>query len=134
MGRECGRKISFDLLGRREFGGHTWYIVQCTLTEGEAILDWNAPRRLCMLRGGLHDPIVTLFGASMYDKLFQAHPFARHGSLPGTSSRISLWLRLLGDLINDGTANPVIAAYVLYHFQPPGVCAEDYMKFDSAAI
>merc|ERR1711957_150162 len=54
-----------------------------------------------------------------YESHFAEAPFARHGGLPGTSTRLAAWLGALASCANNGALDPELHAYVLRFLHAP---------------
>jgi hypothetical protein len=100
---------------------HTWYIVECSLDlkrpQGQFL--WQAPRRLTQLRVGLHDPLKDAMSRNCgnYVDHFAETPFAKHGGIPGTTSRLQQWLGSLGKFLNGNDCIPAVLALTLCFFK-----------------
>lgn len=108
-------ELQLQVTGHVEEGGHTWYIVECTLVclkLGPRPLKWRVQRRLVQMRESLHDPVKEALDDD-YVRRFGDAPFARHGGLPGTSARLQEWLSALARCINVGGCPPAVVAHVL---------------------
>jgi hypothetical protein len=96
---------------------HNWYLIECELTlDDSKKLEWPAPRRLVQLRE-FHDHVKSTLGDATYKTIFGSTPFARHGGMPGTTDRLSAWLRsLASDLAR---VPPSLAALTLQFLEVP---------------
>eukprot|EP00747_Dinoflagellata_sp_TGD_P170430 gnl/TRDRNA2_/TRDRNA2_201955_c0_seq1.p1 gnl/TRDRNA2_/TRDRNA2_201955_c0~~gnl/TRDRNA2_/TRDRNA2_201955_c0_seq1.p1 ORF type:complete len:336 (+),score=49.77 gnl/TRDRNA2_/TRDRNA2_201955_c0_seq1:74-1081(+) len=107
------------ILRHEEVDGHTWYLVECSLSRpGAAVLHWKAPRRLRQLREHLHDHVKSELGAE-YTACFQNARFALRGGLPGTTERLDRWCARLASCINRRVVTPTVAAIALHFLGPP---------------
>lgn len=127
-------KFQLEVEGHEERAGHTWYFIRCRLqhpsTWPAARLDevedgiWTAPRRLQQLRCDLHDRLKNYDcdEEETYYNIFGETPFARIGGVPGTSARLTAWLRSLAHAISTLQVSPAVVAYTLLFFHAPLHC------------
>jgi len=137
-----GPQLELGVLKHREHAGHTWYMVQCALRaaghggddnsnpeEGSARrwttggsptynFEWEAPRRLNMLRCDLHNWVKYQLGSS-YAGHFRRTPFAKLGGPRGTTARLRMWLQTLAGLVSSGGVSPLVVAHMLEFLQVP---------------
>eukprot|EP00747_Dinoflagellata_sp_TGD_P207037 gnl/TRDRNA2_/TRDRNA2_80651_c0_seq2.p1 gnl/TRDRNA2_/TRDRNA2_80651_c0~~gnl/TRDRNA2_/TRDRNA2_80651_c0_seq2.p1 ORF type:complete len:200 (-),score=37.54 gnl/TRDRNA2_/TRDRNA2_80651_c0_seq2:43-642(-) len=99
-----------------EVDGHTTYMLTCTFCATSDT--WVCKKRLCEIRGQLHDPLKKLLRDS-YGKSFGETPFAHHGGVPGTTARLHAWFGSLATLMNSGTLEPYIVAMVMRFLETP---------------
>eukprot|EP00927_Polykrikos_kofoidii_P024720 TRINITY_DN22410_c0_g1_i1.p1 TRINITY_DN22410_c0_g1~~TRINITY_DN22410_c0_g1_i1.p1 ORF type:complete len:390 (+),score=72.15 TRINITY_DN22410_c0_g1_i1:168-1337(+) len=123
-------ELQLQVTGHVEEGGHTWYVIECSLKCLDVCpkpLRWRVQRRLVQLRESLHDPVKKAL-MDDYVKQFGDAPFARHGGLPGTSARLQEWLNALSRSIDNGVCSPSVVAHVLQFLDvvdPPMAAAAD---------
>mmetsp|Transcript_81110 Transcript_81110/g.173474 ORF Transcript_81110/g.173474 Transcript_81110/m.173474 type:complete len:325 (-) Transcript_81110:55-1029(-) len=79
---------------------------------------WTCSKRLCDLREDLHDEVKLRLGDA-YPDHFGETPFARHGGMPGTTSRIRAWFGSLAACVNEGVLEPSLLTYVLRILEAP---------------
>merc|ERR1712107_767688 len=125
---ESAPNFQLELEGHEERAGHTWYFVRCKLQDSArwptARSDeaeehvWTAPRRLQQLRCDLHDRLKNYDcdEEETYYSIFGETPFARIGGVPGTSARLTAWLRSLAHAISNLQVSPAVVAYTLLFF------------------
>eukprot|EP00929_Paragymnodinium_shiwhaense_P061698 TRINITY_DN3083_c2_g1_i1.p1 TRINITY_DN3083_c2_g1~~TRINITY_DN3083_c2_g1_i1.p1 ORF type:complete len:506 (-),score=117.75 TRINITY_DN3083_c2_g1_i1:98-1579(-) len=114
-------KLSCFVIGHIEEDGHTLYEMSCVLRPdngGGPPIVWNCRARLRELRTFLHDHVKEYLGP-LYAASFNEAPFARHGGLPGTSSRLNAWFAKLATLLNGGALPPSLHAHVLCFLDTP---------------
>jgi len=129
--------LRIEVNGHEEEDGHTWYTISASLSRlvNEAIqvaapasdgtdIVWSVRRRLCDLRDELHDGVKEMLGSN-YASHFDETPFARHGGLPGTTSRLREWLATLASCANRGVLEPKVLASVLRSLEAPVPEASD---------
>merc|ERR1711918_188348 len=87
---------------------------------GEATpkITWRCGMRLCHLRAHLHDWVKEQLGP-VYVARFNATPFARHGAPKGTTARLNAWFMTLANVINERSAPPEVANWVLHMLYAP---------------
>merc|ERR1712217_285678 len=103
------------------------YIFACSLCKDVPMMEpdmepneiaWVSKVRLCSLREQLHDRVKEALGPA-YHVHFNETPFAYHGGLPGTTTRLKRWLTTLAKCFNEAILSPPLAAEVLRFFQAP---------------
>eukprot|EP00929_Paragymnodinium_shiwhaense_P045122 TRINITY_DN23094_c0_g1_i1.p1 TRINITY_DN23094_c0_g1~~TRINITY_DN23094_c0_g1_i1.p1 ORF type:complete len:251 (+),score=57.25 TRINITY_DN23094_c0_g1_i1:185-937(+) len=121
-------ELSAELLhicvsGHMEVSGHTHYHVDCQLSrqsKGALPLRWRVSKRLAWMRCELHDAVKARFATTdRYKSCFQDTPFARHGGVRGTTSRLDAWCRRLAHVINTRQVSPSLAAHTLHVLSAP---------------
>lgn len=112
-------RLSITMCEHREVDNHTHYDFKCRLESDQGVLDWKGSRRLNQLRSDLFNPVVDLLGTSSYAQLFREVPFAMRGGVPGTTQRLSRWLRRLADCVNQGHVSPALASRILQFLGTP---------------
>lgn len=111
-----GLQMQLGVDSHEENAGFTWYIVQCYLSTADASHSWQAPRRLCQLRG-LHDLVKERLNHLAYTESFGDAPFARHTAPQGTTARVTAWLAQLAGLVTRKALEPELVALILRFFQ-----------------
>mmetsp|Transcript_68830 Transcript_68830/g.165220 ORF Transcript_68830/g.165220 Transcript_68830/m.165220 type:complete len:227 (+) Transcript_68830:299-979(+) len=128
----AGVHLQLRVLGHDEVLDHTWYVLDCTLTNTEStdehetqVLQWKVARRLGQLRDHFHDPIKGLLpGTSSaeqksYNELFGDARFARKGGIPGTTQRLDAWCQALSSHVSAQRVPPSAAALTLRFLEAP---------------
>eukprot|EP00747_Dinoflagellata_sp_TGD_P032906 gnl/TRDRNA2_/TRDRNA2_136280_c0_seq3.p1 gnl/TRDRNA2_/TRDRNA2_136280_c0~~gnl/TRDRNA2_/TRDRNA2_136280_c0_seq3.p1 ORF type:complete len:204 (-),score=34.83 gnl/TRDRNA2_/TRDRNA2_136280_c0_seq3:56-667(-) len=119
-----GRLLPLDVSvdGHVEKDGCTMYLLCCKLGHAEAdgrpAASWSCQKRLCDIREVLHDHVKDALGAA-YHHRFGESPFARHGGLPGTTTRLQAWFKALATCMNEGILEANLCAYVLRFLVTP---------------
>jgi len=136
-------RLQIALEGHEEDDGHTWYVINSSVHRSDVKvavqeeketgqstgvengvakaaedIEWIVKKRLCDLREQLHDRVKELMGPA-YSAYFDGTHFARHGGLPGTTTRLRAWLVTLAECANSGALNAEIQAYVLRFLDAP---------------
>jgi len=104
--------------GHSKVEGHTLYKVRCRIEGGQGLISWHVTRRLSQIRQGVYQPVFAAL-CDDYAKLFSQTPFARHGGLRGTTTRLTKWLANLARCVNQGKVHPELLASILVFFEAP---------------
>eukprot|EP00441_Pelagodinium_beii_P015260 CAMPEP_0197652850 /NCGR_PEP_ID=MMETSP1338-20131121/34694_1 /TAXON_ID=43686 ORGANISM="Pelagodinium beii, Strain RCC1491" /NCGR_SAMPLE_ID=MMETSP1338 /ASSEMBLY_ACC=CAM_ASM_000754 /LENGTH=254 /DNA_ID=CAMNT_0043227799 /DNA_START=62 /DNA_END=823 /DNA_ORIENTATION=+ len=108
-----GAWIMLGVAEHYERKGHTWYRLDCSLSQhGTKTVGWQVARRLSQLRKLWHDKVKADLGEE-YATVFSQAPFARHGGRRGTSARLDKWCERLATSINSGLMSPAVVALTL---------------------
>jgi len=108
-----GAWVGIGIAEHYEKKGHTWYRLDCSLSQhGSKTVEWQVCRRLSQLRKLLHDPVKSDLGAE-YQNVFKKVPFAHRGGRRGTSARLHRWCERLTSCINSGLTSPAVVALTL---------------------
>jgi len=104
--------------------GHTYYTIQCSMANpgrnSNWRRQWSVARRLCHVREQLHNPLKERMGVA-YELHFTCVHFPMRGGWPGTSSRLSEWLGVLGGLMRHGALSPENVCLVLMFLEAPAL-------------
>lgn len=110
-------QMSAEVHSHEEYSGHTWYMIQCSLSGGNlggTPLLWTSPRRLCQLRG-LYDYVKEHL--TEYNRHFEDTQFVLPMAPPGTTARLQKWLQRLVHLLTEAKLPNSVAAAILDFFQ-----------------
>jgi len=114
-----GAWLGLGIAGHYEADGHTWYVVECSLSvEGLKTTEWQAARRLGHLRKLWYDRIKADLGDSYKENFSEVH-FAKRGGRRGTSARLDEWCSKLTACINSGQISPALVSLTLKFLAAP---------------
>jgi len=108
-----GAWIMLGVAEHFERKGHTWYQLDCSLSQhGAKTVGWQVTRRLSQLRKLWYKKVKAHLGEE-YATVFAKTPFARRGGRRGTSARLNRWCERLATSINSGLIPPAVVALTL---------------------
>jgi len=101
-------KLSIDVGGHEEKDGHTFYLIDCTVSRGGSAVgghSWKTARRLCDIQ------VFSNAAAFLPDSYTDTFPY--RGGLPGTTLDLNTWMQGVVESINAGSASALDVARTL---------------------